>query len=55
MPGNKNRGHLFNLGALQALITIHPSYLLRIEEPADTKAEYARFVSDLSLLLPYLS
>ncbi len=55
MPVNKNRGHLFNLGALQALITIHPSYLLRIEEPADAKAEYARFVSDLRLLLPYLS
>ncbi len=55
MPVNKNRGHLFDLGALKGLITIHPSYLLRIEEPADAEAEYARFVADLSLLLPCLS
>ena len=54
MPIAKNRGHLFDLGALKGLITIHPSYLLRILEPADAKAEYARFVSDLSLLLPFL-
>ncbi len=55
MPINKNRGRLFDLGASQGLITIHPSYLLRIEEPADAKAEYARFVSDLRLLLPFLA
>jgi len=53
MPVNKNRGQLFDLGATKALITIHPSYLLRILEPGDAKAEYLRFVSDLSLLLPY--
>ena len=54
MPVNKNRGHLFDLGETKGLITIHPSYLLRILEPGDANAEYARFVSDLSLLLPYL-
>lgn len=55
MPVNKNRGQLFDLGEAKALITIHPSYLLRIPEQADAQAEYARFVADLSLLKPYLS
>lgn len=30
-----------------AWVTVHPSYLLRIREPADKKAEYRRFVKDL--------
>jgi uracil-DNA glycosylase len=55
MPVNKNRGKLFDFGASKTIITIHPSYLLRIQEPADAKAEYERFVSDLMLLRPYLS
>ena len=54
MPINKNRGRLINLGASQGLITIHPSYLLRIQEEVDVRAEYARFVSDLQLILPFL-
>jgi DNA polymerase len=54
MPINKSRGRLFDLGSCQALITIHPSYLLRIQEEIDARAEYARFVSDLRLLLPFL-
>ncbi len=54
MPVNKNRGQLFELGEVKGLITIHPSYLLRIENQVDAQAEYARFVEDLSLLLPYL-
>jgi DNA polymerase len=54
MAVNKNRGQLFDLGASKGLITIHPSYLLRIEEPAEAGAEYDRFVSDLKLLRPYL-
>jgi DNA polymerase len=54
MPINKSRGRLFDLGSCQALITIHPSYLLRIQEELDARAEYARFVSDLKLLLPFL-
>jgi uracil-DNA glycosylase len=53
MPINKNRGRLMDLGKFQALITVHPSYLLRIQEEA--QAEYERFVSDLRLLLPFLS
>jgi uracil-DNA glycosylase len=54
MPVNKNRGKFFDFGESKAIITIHPSYLLRIQEPADAKAEYERFVSDLMLLRPYL-
>jgi uracil-DNA glycosylase len=52
---NKSRGRLVPLGSCQALITIHPSYLLRIQEEADAAAEYARFVSDLTLLRPFLA
>jgi uracil-DNA glycosylase len=54
MPVNRNRGRLTTLGAMKALVTIHPSYLLRIEEPADAEAEYARFVSELKLVHPFL-
>jgi DNA polymerase len=53
MPINKNRGHVMTLGERHALITIHPSYLLRIEEPAQAAAEYARFVQDLRLAQPF--
>ena len=31
------------------LVTIHPSYLLRIEDARDKAAEYRRFVSDLKI------
>jgi len=31
----------------EAWVTIHPSYLLRIEEKADAEREYRRFVEDL--------
>ncbi len=49
-PINKNRGHLIDLGeGIKALVTVHPSYLLRLPD-ADAKArEYERFVSDLKL------
>ena len=29
------------------LVTIHPSYLLRIEDEADKQAQYRKFVGDL--------
>ncbi len=54
MPVNKNRGHILDAGGIRGLITIHPSYLLRVQEPVSAEAEYARFVSDLKLLLPFL-
>ena len=31
------------------VVTMHPSYLLRIREEADKRAEYARFIKDLRL------
>jgi uracil-DNA glycosylase len=49
-PINKNRGRPIDLdGGIKALVTVHPSYLLRLPD-ADAKArEYERFVSDLKL------
>ena len=49
-PINKTRGRLIDLDdGIQALVTVHPSYLLRLPD-ADAKArEYERFVDDLKL------
>jgi DNA polymerase len=53
-PVNKNRGVIADLGTTKSLVTIHPSFLLRIEDPAEAQAEYGRFVNDLMLIRPYL-
>src|SRR5437773_6122464 len=47
-PINKSRGRLIDLhDGTKALVTVHPSYLLRLPD-ADAKArEYQRFVEDL--------
>jgi uracil-DNA glycosylase family protein len=49
-PINKNRGRLIDLAeGIKALVTVHPSYLLR-QPDAEAKArEYARFVADLRI------
>jgi uracil-DNA glycosylase len=49
-PINKNRGRLIDLDdGIKALVTVHPSYLLRVPD-ADAKArEYRRFVDDLKV------
>jgi probable DNA metabolism protein len=49
-PINKNRGQLIELDhGIQALVTVHPSYLLRLPD-ADAKVrEYERFVDDLRI------
>jgi len=49
-PINKTRGRLIDLdNGIKALVTVHPSYLLRLPD-ADSKArEYKRFVSDLRI------
>jgi DNA polymerase len=62
-PINRNRGRLIDLadgpkgglkGGLKALVTVHPSYLLRLPD-ADAKArEYHRFVDDLKIAAAYL-
>jgi DNA polymerase len=47
---NANRGRLIALpGGLQALITVHPSYLLRIEEERDKRREFDLLVKDLRI------
>jgi uracil-DNA glycosylase len=49
-PINKNRGRPIDLDdGTRALVTVHPSYLLRLPD-ADAKArEYQRFVEDLKI------
>jgi DNA polymerase len=53
-PIEANRGKLMPFGAgKQILITVHPSYLLRV--PDEVRADaYARFVQDLRLARPFL-
>jgi probable DNA metabolism protein len=49
-PINKNRGRLIDLGnGLNALVTVHPSYLLRLPDEDARKREYKRFVEDLKI------
>jgi DNA polymerase len=44
----KSRGRIERLpDGTAALVTIHPSYLLRIKDKADKEREYRNFVSDL--------
>ena len=49
-PINKNRGRLIDLDdGIKALVTVHPSYLLRLPD-ADARArEYARVAGDLKI------
>ena len=49
-PINKNRGRLIDLeDGIKSLVTVHPSYLLRLPD-ADAKVrEYERFVDDLKI------
>ena len=54
-PINKNRGHLIDLDAkTKALVTVHPSYLLRLPDQDAKAREYERFVSDLKLAAAFL-
>ena len=47
---NANRGRLITLpSGLPGLITVHPSYLLRIEEERDKRREFGLLVKDLRL------
>ena len=50
MPINKNRGRLIDLDAnMKALVTVHPSYLLRLPDEDAKVREYERFVEDLRI------
>jgi DNA polymerase len=55
-PINKNRGRLIETNdGHKALVTVHPSYLLRLPE-ADARArEYERFVDDLKIAATQLT
>lgn len=49
-PINKNRGRLIALAeGPRALVTVHPSYLLRLPDEDARAREYARFVDDLKI------
>jgi len=55
MPINRNRGRLIDLdGGRKALVTVHPSYLLRVPDEASKVREYERFVEDLKTAAAYL-
>ncbi|MGP9811787.1 UdgX family uracil-DNA binding protein [Rhodopseudomonas sp. NSM] len=54
-PINKNRGHLIDRDdGPQLLLTVHPSYLLRLPDADARQREYARFVDDLKLVAAHL-
>jgi uracil-DNA glycosylase len=49
-PINKNRGRLIDLDeGVKGLVTVHPSYLLRLPDAESKAREYERFVSDLKV------
>jgi len=53
MPIGRNRGRPLELdGSAKGLITVHPSYLLRVEEE-DKEREYLAFVADLRRAEPF--
>ncbi len=52
---NKVRGKIVPVPAGgNALVTIHPSYLLRLQEQRDKQREYVRFVADLEVARDFL-
>ncbi len=54
-PINRNRGRLIELpeGA-KGLVTVHPSYLLRLPDEEAKAREYARFVDDLKMVADFI-
>jgi uracil-DNA glycosylase len=51
----KERGRLIDYGDAHALVTIHPSFLLRIRERDDWDATYRDFVNDLRIARKHLA
>ena len=55
MPIGKSRGRLLPLDdEAKGLVTVHPSFILRLREEDERRAEYARLVADLRLVEEYL-
>ncbi|HET6467011.1 MAG TPA: UdgX family uracil-DNA binding protein [Geminicoccaceae bacterium] len=50
----RERGRLLPWGGegQRLLITVHPSFILRVPDPAGQEIEYARFLQDLRLVAP---
>ena len=49
-PVARSRGHAFDLdGGAKAVVTYHPSFLLRVPDEATKKKAFAEFVADLKL------
>jgi uracil-DNA glycosylase len=54
-PINKSRGRLIEIDhGRQALVTVHPSYLLRLPDQDAKEREYERFVEDLKMAAAFL-
>src|SRR5882672_5439980 len=54
-PINKNRGRRIDLDdGTKALVTVHPSYLLRLPDEDAKAREYQRFVDDLKIVAALL-
>jgi uracil-DNA glycosylase len=54
-PINKNRGRLIDLDeGIKAVVTVHPSHLLRLPDADDKAREYARFVDDFRIAADFL-
>jgi DNA polymerase len=54
-PIQRNRGKLIPVSeSTQVLVTVHPSYLLRIPQQTQA-AEFERFVRDLKIAQPAVS
>jgi DNA polymerase len=48
-PINKNRGRLIEHDGTKVLVTVHPSYLLRLPDEEARVLEYQRFIDDLKI------
>lgn len=54
-PINKNRGRVIDLDeGTRVLVTVHPSYLLRLPDEDAKAREYERFVDDLKIAAKFL-
>lgn len=51
---NKSRGRLIDHDTTKVLVTVHPSYLLRLPDEDAKALEYQRFVDDLTIAATFL-
>jgi DNA polymerase len=54
-PIKANRGRLLSFGVSKLLITVHPSYLLRLSDVATREQEEQLFITDLKLIATHLA